>query len=720
MSPPQRASKITKGSNAALDANAVAVSVSPTTAGADDLAVEARPPEAGQGTCLVAARPPAYRRQVCEALRDAGLAVRPLNSFDEVAAVPEAVGPLVVLVAIEDPADPPPALADTRRQIITMALLDDATTDVKTAALRSGWHVVLDRDADMTAVAGAARDALLATSRARRPPADDTSPIQARSAAAEQAAREAIALRAFTAATAGQPLGDGVSPLTRVPPTLAWQQMFESAWVLWHPDLGAFVLRRDGGIAQRYEALGGPAGELGFPVTDETPVGIGTMCEFELPGGALAWHPRLGVHKTSGPIGKYWLDLGGSDSRWGFPTSDEYVRRDGSRAIDFEGGTLMWRPGSGMALLPADREFDASDWLALLDEPPHRAISIGRFAELNVSTDYGDPDSGARRRTHDAAFAAMSEAIESCRALLPDPRATDVGVHRDRPPTSVTPDEVLAVNGTRLPPGISADDLYRAQHAVWHDVWGDTTGTTVTIPDAQLMWAGFEADGELEQLVAMLCERAPAARELMLHVGMAVEQVGNRLAFVVADTDRAWRLYGADAERYIAHTPRLLAFFTAMAQGVVSPALLELAHLPASTNDELRQAAVDAEFLTVVAGAGRLPGWSLLPPWTPALRAAVAHNIRAGCLTGWQAFEHTAGDPVEVVRTIAWDFFCGTNALLVQSPERFEGPVGHSVLRTAAMSFPPAERDDDGHGIYIAAGGTRRRVDRPTYPPFTG
>ena len=511
---------------------------------------------------------------------------------------------------------------------------------------------------------------------------------------ARDAARAAIELKAFEMAAAGTPLGDARGALAPVKGTPAWQQTFDRAWVIWHPHRGAFALRRGSAIARRYSAMEGPAGYLGCPVTDEHDVGDGTMCRFELPGGALAWSPQYGVHETRGAIGEHWLDvLAGPKGAWGFPRSDEYDAGNGVRAQDFAAGTLAWR--DGIVEQPFTNQPDVAAWLTVLDEP-RRGATGGPFV-----------------RPSTPAAVALCRRIERVRTLLQE--VDNAAIPRRQLITAVDAEELIGTTGAILPPGVTGQQLLDAHVDVWHDLWGSGPAPTMLRPFdvSQLSWAGFAADGELQTLVRTLFDRCPDARKLFLSLGLSVEELGRRHVFVVADTEHGRRLYAEDAERFILSDPRLLSLFSHVARGTVPRRLLAAADIKPSAGPVLRQALLDAQFLTATCSGGGLPGWSLLRPWTRKLRAAVAHNIRAGCLSGWDALERTEGDPVEVVRAMVWDFFCGPAALLAQSRIRFEGALAHEALARAARKFPVAGEDEEGSARYILAGGQRRRVDAP-------
>ena len=521
-------------------------------------------------------------------------------------------------------------------------------------------------------------------------------PNQAHLGVARDAARAALDLKAFEMAAAGRPLGEPRSALTAVEGTAAWQQTFDRAWVIWHPNRGAFALRRGSAIARRYAAMDGPAGYLGCPVTDEHDVGTGTMCRFELPGGALAWSPQFGVHETRGAIGEHWLEvLAGPKGAWGFPRTDEYDAGNGVRAQDFVAGTLAWR--DGIVEQPFTEQPDVGAWLTVLDEP-RRGATGGPFV-----------------RPSSPASVAVCSRIERVRDLVQVVDTLTIPLRQLT--TSVDAAELVGINATILPPGTTPEQLLAASVELWHDLWGTGLAPATLRPfqGTQLTWAGFMADGELQSMIRTLFHRCPDARKLFLSVGMSVEELGRREVFVVADTEHGRRLYAEDAERHILNDPRLLSLFAHIARGSLPRRLLGAADIAPGSAPLLRQAMLDAQFLTATCTGGGLPGWTLLRPWTRKLRAAVAHNIRAGCLSGWAAFARTEGDPVEVVRAMAWDFFCGPAALLAQSRMRFEGALGHDALARAARSFPAAGPGDDGHARYILAGGQRRRVEAPLW-----
>jgi peptidoglycan/xylan/chitin deacetylase (PgdA/CDA1 family) len=99
-------------------------------------------------------------------------------------------------------------------------------------------------------------------------------------------------------------------------------------------------------IQQRFDELGGPAGSLGAPVTDElpTPDGIGAFTHYQR--GSIYWSPATGAHEVRGAIRDTWAALGWEQGPLGFPTSDEYTS-EGVQRSDFQRGSITWTPQTG-------------------------------------------------------------------------------------------------------------------------------------------------------------------------------------------------------------------------------------------------------------------------------------------------------------------------------------------------------------------------------------
>ncbi|MEU7063115.1 FG-GAP-like repeat-containing protein [Streptomyces sp. NPDC046161] len=134
------------------------------------------------------------------------------------------------------------------------------------------------------------------------------------------------------------------------------------AGVFWSSDTGAWSVH--GSIYGKYAALGGPASYLGYPVTDETNVGDGSVARFNHfrkrsdteATGSVYWRSGKGSWSVFGSIRKKWIALGAEKSSLGYPQSDEYEVAGGPRE-DFENGYIRHNrvTGSTVEHQPADR-----------------------------------------------------------------------------------------------------------------------------------------------------------------------------------------------------------------------------------------------------------------------------------------------------------------------------------------------------------------------------
>ena len=121
------------------------------------------------------------------------------------------------------------------------------------------------------------------------------------------------------------------------------RQNFQAGALVWSAANGTFMLY--GANWAKYDALGGPAGMLGFPVSNEyTTVRSGVRQDFQR--GSLLWSVATGSHYTYGAIGARYIALGGPSSRLGLPVTDEFTISGGVRQ-NFQGGYITWQAASG-------------------------------------------------------------------------------------------------------------------------------------------------------------------------------------------------------------------------------------------------------------------------------------------------------------------------------------------------------------------------------------
>jgi uncharacterized delta-60 repeat protein len=129
------------------------------------------------------------------------------------------------------------------------------------------------------------------------------------------------------------------------------QQQFAGGTIYWSQSTGAHVVQ--GAILARYLGMGGPAGPVGFPTTDElgTPDGVGRFNHFtgNGVGASIYWTPGTGAHEVQGLIRARWAALGWEGGPLGYPVTDESTTPDGVGRFNHfsNGGSVYWTPGTG-------------------------------------------------------------------------------------------------------------------------------------------------------------------------------------------------------------------------------------------------------------------------------------------------------------------------------------------------------------------------------------
>ncbi|OWY83236.1 alpha/beta hydrolase-fold protein [Rhodococcus sp. BUPNP1] len=103
-----------------------------------------------------------------------------------------------------------------------------------------------------------------------------------------------------------------------------------------------------GAIGGAYQGVGGPAGQLGYPTTEErvAPDGRGRFNHFR--NGAIYWTPEHGAHAVRGKIFEEWKNQGWEGGPLGYPILDEAATPDGRGAVQgFEIGAMYWSEDTG-------------------------------------------------------------------------------------------------------------------------------------------------------------------------------------------------------------------------------------------------------------------------------------------------------------------------------------------------------------------------------------
>jgi hypothetical protein len=139
----------------------------------------------------------------------------------------------------------------------------------------------------------------------------------------------------------GRSLADPLTAEFAVPGGM--EQRFRRGAIYWSPRTGAWVVQ--GNIYALYRQLG-ESGFLGFPTSDEVPVGAGRTSAFQF--GQVYWTTALGAHEVHGAILREYLNMGGPTGALGFPSTNETVTPDRiGRYNHFVIGSIYWTPATG-------------------------------------------------------------------------------------------------------------------------------------------------------------------------------------------------------------------------------------------------------------------------------------------------------------------------------------------------------------------------------------
>ncbi len=139
----------------------------------------------------------------------------------------------------------------------------------------------------------------------------------------------------------GGPLGARQGEQTAIGDNAA-AQGYASGKIFYSPDTGAHAVT--GAILSKYESLGGPTGDLGFPAGAEADGGVpnSRISSFSAPDKPqIFWTPDTGAIVVRGPINAAWTKLGGATGVLGIPTDEQTAKGD-TVTQTFTGGELSW------------------------------------------------------------------------------------------------------------------------------------------------------------------------------------------------------------------------------------------------------------------------------------------------------------------------------------------------------------------------------------------
>ncbi|MEI6251707.1 MAG: hypothetical protein WCP30_02775 [Mycobacteriaceae bacterium] len=119
-------------------------------------------------------------------------------------------------------------------------------------------------------------------------------------------------------------------------------QGYAGGKIFFSPQTGAHAVT--GAILSKYESVGGPTGDLGYPVGTEVDGGVpnsrvSSFSAADKP--VIFWTPDSGAIVVRGAINAAWAKLGGATGSLGVPTSEETVKGD-TVTQTFSGGDLSW------------------------------------------------------------------------------------------------------------------------------------------------------------------------------------------------------------------------------------------------------------------------------------------------------------------------------------------------------------------------------------------
>lgn len=132
---------------------------------------------------------------------------------------------------------------------------------------------------------------------------------------------------------------------------------FGNGAIYFTPQTGAHAVH--GELLTEWAREGFEAGRLGYPVRNEvsTPNRQGAVQSFE--HGVLYWSPDTGAQRVEGRILDRYAAAGFEDGLLGFPTSSETAARDGGAFNRFEGGNIYWTDGLGAQIVRRGPIMDA-------------------------------------------------------------------------------------------------------------------------------------------------------------------------------------------------------------------------------------------------------------------------------------------------------------------------------------------------------------------------
>jgi hypothetical protein len=154
------------------------------------------------------------------------------------------------------------------------------------------------------------------------------------------------ATTAIKAAAAAKPaLGPSTSPIICGLVKGGCYQRFQAGTIHYAPGVGAFATW--GAIRAAWGKVGYEKGKLGYPVSKEICGLVKGGCYQRFQGGTIHYAPGVGAFATWGGIQAAWAAQGYEHGRLGYPTTNEFPIGGGSVAQNYQGGRISWSPVTG-------------------------------------------------------------------------------------------------------------------------------------------------------------------------------------------------------------------------------------------------------------------------------------------------------------------------------------------------------------------------------------
>lgn len=125
-------------------------------------------------------------------------------------------------------------------------------------------------------------------------------------------------------------------------------QNYVGGKIFYSPDTGANVVT--GQVLAKYESVGGPTGDLGFPTASETDGGLTPQSRVVTFAAAddpvIFWTPDFGAVIVRGAMNAAWQKLGGATGELGAPKGDQ-TENGNVVSQQFNGGSISWDKSTG-------------------------------------------------------------------------------------------------------------------------------------------------------------------------------------------------------------------------------------------------------------------------------------------------------------------------------------------------------------------------------------